>query len=163
MTRLLLALLVACVAVACATDNSQPAPTRAAVSTAAEAPEKAGEAPVSYDLQIFAAGVNPVTGSPITTSNIPAGSFVCNLPPVTAPPGLTATPRYVYWDDPALPGRDCRVDRGALFVALPVGTGFTATMTATHAGGTSARSAASNPFPVLISAPVVVTGVVVTP
>lgn len=119
--------------------------------------------PTSYDLQIFSPGVSPITGTPIQVSAIPLTAVTCNLAPPPPPVTPVIGVRFLYWDDIAIAGRSCRVDRFTVFLALPLGTGYVTTLTASNAGGTSARSAASNPFNVALLPPVAPTGLVVTP
>ncbi len=117
---------------------------------------------VSYDLLVFASGVDPVLGIPAQTSTIPLTAVTCNLAPVTQPTTVT-NPRWVYWDDENTVGKQCRADKASVFLALPVAPGYKAVVVANSAAGPSARSAASVPFAVASVPPAARTGVILTP
>jgi hypothetical protein len=103
----------------------------------------------SYQLQIYQPGVDPETGMPFQTQEIPAAAVVCNQPP-SSNSGRVVDPNTVAWDDPVHPGHVCSVNEQAFFLALPAPSGagdYLATVTATDGNGlTSPRSAPSNPF-----------------
>ena len=102
---------------------------------------------VSYQLSVYAPGVSPVTGSPISTTTYQAGAAVCNqtLPIV---PAAVVNPTRFFFDDPANPGKACIVPlNAAVLPGLPNGVGYTTTLTQTdNLGQVSGASAASNPF-----------------
>jgi hypothetical protein len=118
----------------------------------------------SYELQIYLAGVDPqLGGAPIQVNAVPLTAFVCNLAPSPALPPTLVNPRGIEIDDPALAGRKCLADRSAFLLALPIGTGYRATITALSAAGPSARSNTSNPFDVALGRPVAPKGLEVRP
>lgn len=115
-----------------------------------------------FELQVYAAGVDPAVGAPMQTNTIPLTStgVTCNLVPSAAVTGTIANPRSIEWDDPWTPGRICRAD-GAAFLALPLGSGYRVTLTALSSSGPSDRSAASAPFAVSLQRPAAPKGVAV--
>lgn len=118
---------------------------------------------VSYQFQVYAAGVNPATGAPMQTTTIPNANVICNQPAPPAPPANLANPTKLVWDDLTIAGRVCTVDQSAFLLALPIGTGYTGTLTVTDDFGvTSPRSAASNPFSLRAARPAP-TGVKIVP
>lgn len=122
---------------------------------------------LSFELQVYLAGVDPQTGAPMQISSIPLTAVTCDLAPTPIPSGTVTNPRFLVWDDQVIAGRQCRVDRSQFLLALPVGTGYRATMTGIgDCGGvicTSVRSNTSNPFDRAPAAPVAPAGVGVRP
>lgn len=99
----------------------------------------------AYELQIYRAA-DSTTGTPFQTSAIALSEVTCNLAPTPPPPTPPVNPRFFEWDDPAIAGRACRVNRAAFVQALPAATGYQATITALSAVGPSARSNVAGPF-----------------
>lgn len=100
-----------------------------------------------YTQQVFAPGVNPVTGAPQWTNVYQAASVACNQAPITVT-GTVVNPTRLEFDDSANTGKVCIVSLATtLLSALPNGVGYTSTLTQTDSlGQVSPRSAASNPF-----------------
>lgn len=117
----------------------------------------------SYELQVYAAGVDPQTGAPTQVNPIPLSVVLCNLAPTPMPTGTVINPRTLEFTDPAVSGRACRVDRSTFLLALPVLPGYRLTLTALSSAGPSARSNTSNPFDVTAVPPAAPTGVGVRP
>lgn len=120
---------------------------------------------VSYRVQFYQPGVDPVAGAPFTTAGPYAvSSIACNQPAPAPTTGAAVNPRRIVFDDVANAGKVCVISAPEVFTAMPVGPGpFVATATATDDFAlTSARSAASNPFQ-LRPLPAVLTGVRVLP
>lgn len=114
----------------------------------------------SYDLLVFAPGVDPSAGSPISDTPFPASAVTCNQTALT--PGTTVVnPTLVEFDDAANAGKVCTINLagGTVITSLPIASGYVVVLTQTDGNGlTSARSAASNPFGVAAS-PATITGV----
>lgn len=107
--------------------------------------------PTEYTLNVYRADAQ--TGSPISSFVFQAGDAVCNLPITVNPPATTTNPRYIRWDDPAVPARECAFDTGTssgVLFSMPLGGPYVAKLIATTVTGgvpfTSEASAASNPF-----------------
>lgn len=124
--------------------------------------QDAPETPVSWTAEFFAAGVNTQTGAPTTTFPFTLANVTCNLAVVALPPPPMINPTKIRFADPFTAGRECEVDPAkstvtTVLFAIPIGTGWTATLKAHGATLVSARSAASNPFnrAVIAAAPAV--------
>lgn len=119
---------------------------------------------VRYDMQVFAPGVNTVTGSPVQTNTYLVAAVTCGQPKVVVPAGGVVNPTRFAFDDPADATKDCiGLLAAGLLPALPNGIGYRTTLTQTdNLGQTSPRSAASTPFD-RQGPPVVLTGVRVAP
>jgi hypothetical protein len=119
---------------------------------------------VSYTLEVYAPGVVPPAGLPISTTTYLAGAVTCGLPKAVVPPAGVVNGTRANWEDPANPALDCSVPLAAsVLTALPNAPGYRAYMTQTdNIGQTSVRSAASNPF-ARQGSPAVLTGVRVLP
>ena len=103
-------------------------------------------APITgYEVQVFRTA-DATTGPPFRVQTVALTSLTCNLMPTTPPSGTLVNPTIIEFDDPAAIGRACRANVGPLFSALPVATGYRATITALSLAGPSARSNVSNPF-----------------
>lgn len=116
---------------------------------------------VSYTHEIFAAGVNTVTGSPLMATVYQASNVVCNLVKLPVPPTVK-NPHQIEWDDPIHAGQVCTATLvSTVLPSLPTGSGFLSTLRQTDdINQTSARSAPSNPFGVQ-GIPLVITGLFV--
>lgn len=93
-------------------------------------------------VQLYAPGVDPVAGTPTATT--PATAFACNIAgpmPIVVNP--LVNPKTIYFDDQVNVGRFCVA---TIATNLPTNTGYVATVTGIWSGGTTGRSAASNPF-----------------
>lgn len=115
----------------------------------------------SYELQVFQAGVDPVTGNPFSVTTIPATAVTCNLAASTAPTTTLTNPRFVVWDDPTNAGKECRVDRSTYLLGLPVGMNYRAALVAlagTAPEQRSVRSGPSSPFTLAAVAPAAPSG-----
>jgi len=101
----------------------------------------------SYTWEVFAPGVSPVTGSPISVTNFQALNASCNQAPPTIPANVV-NPVAIIFDDAANFGRVCIINIPSnTLVALPNQPGYLSTLSQTDTiGQLSARSAASNPF-----------------
>lgn len=97
---------------------------------------------VSYELQFFAQGVDPVNGAP---TQVQALTVTCAPPsgPPAPDPGFVTNPTQVAFEpqDGPSSGLVCT----APISAFPIGR-YVATVTQAQDGATSDRSAASNPF-----------------
>ena len=115
----------------------------------------------SYQLTIF----NGATI--VSTTQIPAASFLCNQPTPTPPVGTVPNPRHAYFNDPINAGMVCIfTDNGTTgpLSSLPFGaTTYTPELEAINAAGSSPESAASNLFTDPGLAPNAPTGVKVGP
>lgn len=136
----------------------------AALASAQVVPEQT----LSWDVEFWAAGVNPATGSPIQAANILKSASTCNLTPVPVPTGVVLNPTKIYVDDPDNAGRSCQLaptTSAGLLMSVPLGSNHFATARARGATLVSARSAASNPFSraIVPAPPPVPTAVAVTP
>lgn len=103
---------------------------------------------VSYDLLTFSPSVNTTTGSPIQTTTMLVGAFVCNQTKLVVS-GTVVNPTQVAFDDPAAPAtKDCIAPLAStVLIALPNGVGYKSVLVARdNLGQLSVRSAASNPF-----------------
>lgn len=102
----------------------------------------------SYNLEIYAQGVTPGTGSPVSTTPFPAASITCNQPALVVPPGTLVNPTKFGFDDAANPGRACVGSlTSSILVALPNAPGYTSYLTQTdNLNQVSPRSNQSNPF-----------------
>ncbi len=119
-----------------------------------------GPGPITgYEIQVYRAA-DSLTGVPFRT--LGTGVATCGLVP-TVPPLTSINPLFVEFDDPAIPGRACRIPYGVFFAALPVATGYRATLTAMSGALMSARSNATGPFDVALAPPAAPTGVGVRP
>jgi hypothetical protein len=105
------------------------------------------EAVVSWDVEFFAAGVNPATGSPISPAvNFLRSAAACGQARVS-PVLPVVNPTAIRLEDPANAALDCALAASAgVLVGIPVGAGYVATAKAHGATLASVRSAASNPF-----------------
>lgn len=138
------------------------------IGVATRASAQSPEAVVSYDYGVFAAGVNPSTGSPVSAiTNFLTSAVTCGLSPKQANPGTVTNPTKVYFDDPANPSTaDCEWNPAAAsgyLQGLPLGSGFLGYLRAHGATTVSAWSAASNPFNHQAVSPAVPTGIRETP
>jgi hypothetical protein len=114
-----------------------------ALSIAAQAQQAAPSPAASYELRIYAPGVDPANGEPSSLSTIPAQFTACNQV-ATVVPAVTMNPSRIRWADPDHPGRECGADVPAFFSALPPAAGpYLATLTAIDQFGS--RSDASLP------------------
>lgn len=106
------------------------------------------EALVSWDVEFFAQGVNPATGSPIqAATNFLLSAASCNQTFVVIPPGSVLNPTVIQIADTANVGKACTLSNAStMLMSVPVGIGYKATAKARGATLASARSAASNPF-----------------
>lgn len=126
----------------------------------AQAPEPI----VARDVAVFAAGVNPTTGTPVTgtLATVPNSGWTCGLSK-TAATGTQTNPTELWIDDPVNPATlDCKLSAAAsatLFNSVPLGTGFRAAVKARGATTASAWSVVSNPFDHVAVAPAPATGV----
>ena len=112
-------------------------------NTHAQAPNIA-----SYNLEIYAQGVQPGIGQPISTTVFPASQITCNQPPLTVPSGTLVNPTKWGFDDAAVAGRACVGSlTSQILVGLPNAPGYTAYVTQTdNLNQVSPRSNQSNPF-----------------
>jgi hypothetical protein len=122
---------------------------------------------VSWDLEVFASGVNTATGSPIYGPlNFLRSTSTCGQAKVTVP-SIVINPSIISVDDPADTTKACHLgpNSAGVLISAPLGTGLRATLRAKGATLSSPRSAASNPFDrsVVPVAPVVPTGVALLP
>lgn len=117
------------------------------LSIALAVPAHAQAAIDHYDQQVFAPGVSPATGSPMWTNTYAVAAVLCGQAKPTVPATVT-NPTKFFFDDPSNPTLACIVTiASGMLPALPNGTGYVMTLTATdNVGQTSGRSAASNPF-----------------
>lgn len=101
---------------------------------------------VSQTLEIFAAGVDVVTGVALRTVVIPIASMTCNQTlPIVSP--VTVNPGRASWPDLVNLGKACISDQSIMLAGLPLASNYVATSRATDDFGlVSPRSAASNPF-----------------
>lgn len=107
------------------------------------APEK----PASYEIRVFAAGVNPSTGQPVKAAlMVPFASVTCGLAQATPPSGTLVNPKVVQFTDPADVTKDCQILDQAYFWSLPIGAGYVTTLTAVSASGQKLTSAPTSPF-----------------
>ncbi len=121
---------------------------------------------ISRDVAVFAAGVNPNTGTPLagTLANIPNSGWACGLSKTTVT-GTVSNPTDLWIDDPADSTKDCKLATAAsasLFGAVPTGlstTLYTVAVKARGATTAAAWSAVGNPFNHVAVAPAVATGV----
>jgi hypothetical protein len=107
------------------------------------------------NVQTFAPGVSPITGTPLSDDIYLPTAFTCN---VTAPavPAKVVNPLRFFFDDPVNVGKVCLAPIVAtLLAALPNLPGYVQTITVTDGtiGETSPRSAASNPFEIRTTPP----------
>lgn len=101
---------------------------------------------VSQTLEVFAPGVDPVSGAALRTVVIPIASMLCNQTMPIATP-VTVNPGRASWPDLVNLGKACISDQSMLLAGLPVASNYVATSRATDDFGlVSGRSAASNPF-----------------
>jgi hypothetical protein len=126
------------------------------------------EVVVSWDVSFWSAGVNPDTGSPISTSNFTKAGAQCNQPLVPAPTLPVVNPTKISLDDPDVAGRSCILGpttSSGVLMALPLGNGIFATVIGRGATLQSARSAVSNPFnrAIVPAPPIVPTSLRVSP
>jgi hypothetical protein len=101
----------------------------------------------SYRQDVFAAGVNPSVGSPVTSNTYQASAFTCNQVAPAIPATLT-NPTRILFDDPANAGRVCLATLSStLLSALPNGLGYFSTLVAIDSTGLqSLRSTPTNSF-----------------
>lgn len=105
------------------------------------------QSPSSYILKVTAQGAT----APVSTTTLAASGFACAQTPKIATPTTTVlNPTKLVFDDPSSPSTaDCVfVDNGSgPLLSIPFGaTVYTAVVDVVNVAGTSADSAASNPF-----------------
>jgi hypothetical protein len=110
-------------------------------------PALAQGAVASYTMEVWSAGVNPASGSPVTSTTFLVGTVTCNQAAITVP-GTVINPTRLVWDDPAVAGKVCIATiNSTVLTALPNGLGYFVTLRAVDTAGlVSARSTASNSF-----------------
>lgn len=88
-----------------------------------------------YEIRYYYAGA----AQPVQVQPVPAGSYVCNLPPSLNT--VVSNPQFAEWDDPAAQGRACRYVEapGGPLVSFPIGN-YEATLTAFNGTGGSPES-----------------------
>jgi hypothetical protein len=107
---------------------------------------------LTWRLQVYAVGANPLTASPTYTLTLPTAIVRCGadqtLPstPTTSP----TNPRTLWWTQPELPGMVCRGDlsRQTTFLGLPTGGPYPFALVATNSNGDATPTAGRDPFTV---------------
>lgn len=108
------------------------------------------QTPMTWQVQVFQAGVDPVAGLPFYTLDLSPNIVTCNATqtmPITptAPP---LNPKNLWWTQDELPGLVCHADLSGqtTFIAMPIGGPYPLALVATNELGTSTRGVGEVPF-----------------
>jgi hypothetical protein len=105
---------------------------------------------LSWRLQVYNVGANPVSGSPFYVLMLPTATVRCaktqTLP--TVPDLPLVNPRTLWWTQPELPGYVCKADlsRQTTFLRLPAGGPYPFSLVTVNASGSAPPTAGKDPF-----------------
>ena len=105
---------------------------------------------LSWRLQVYAVGANPVTGTPFYTLTLPTAVVRCartqGLPSV--PRSSPVNPVTLWWTQPELPGYVCKADlsRQTSFLTIPVGGPYPFSLVTVDDAGDASPTAGKDPF-----------------
>lgn len=105
---------------------------------------------MTWRMQVYQNGVDPVVGSPFYTLDLPAAIVTCNTTQVmpTTPTTPPVNPKTIWWIQDELPGQVCKGDLSGqtAFIALPSGGPYPFSLVAVNEVGASVPKAGLDPF-----------------